>query len=30
VIATQKSIRDAVEDSDDVTRGFAMGGGGGG
>jgi hypothetical protein len=30
VIPTQKSIRDAIEDSDDVTRGIGMGGGGGG
>jgi hypothetical protein len=30
VIATQKSIRDAIEDSDDVTRGIGLGGGGGG
>jgi hypothetical protein len=30
VIATQKSIRDAIEDSDDVTRGLGLGGGGGG
>ena len=30
VVPTQKSIRDAIEDSDDVTRGIGMGGGGGG
>jgi hypothetical protein len=30
VIPTQKSIRDAIEDSDDVTRGIGLGGGGGG
>jgi hypothetical protein len=30
VIPTQKSLRDAVEDSDDVSRGLLMGGGGGG
>jgi len=30
VIATQKSIRDAIEDSDDLTRGIGLGGGGGG
>ena len=28
VIPTQKSLRDAVEDSDDVTRGLVLGGGG--
>jgi hypothetical protein len=27
---TQQSLRDAVEDSDDVTRGLVLGGGGGG
>jgi hypothetical protein len=30
VIPTQKSIRDAIEDSDDVTRGIGLGGGGAG
>jgi hypothetical protein len=30
VIPTQKSIRDAIDDSDDVTRGMVMGGGAGG
>jgi hypothetical protein len=30
VIPTLKSIRDAIEDSDEVTRGIGMGGGGGG
>ena len=30
VVPTQKSIRDAIEDSDDVTRGIGMGGGAGG
>ena len=30
VTPTQQSLRDAVEDSDDVTRGLVLGGGGGG
>jgi hypothetical protein len=30
VIPTQKSIRDTIDESDDVTRGMVMGGGGGG
>jgi hypothetical protein len=29
IIATQKSLRDTIEDSDDVSRGMVMGGGGG-
>ena len=29
VTPTQKSLRDSVEDSDDVTRGLVLGGGGG-
>ena len=30
VMPRQKSLRDAIEDSDDVSRGLLMGGGGGG
>ena len=30
VMTRQKSLRDAIEDSDDVSRGLLMGGGGGG